>query len=150
MIVAAPPVEYHEGCMITREDVAAWVDRYEAAWRSPGTEALHDVFTEDASYQQGPYHQQLVGLHTIAAVWDREREGHDELFRLQTETVAVEGDTAVVLAEVHYGDPALREYRDLWIIQFDETGRCVAFEEWPFWPGQPISPDQSRPPATGA
>jgi hypothetical protein len=68
MIVAAPPVEYHEGCMITREDVAAWVGRYEDAWRSPGTEALHDVFSEDASYRQGPYHQELVGLHTIAAM----------------------------------------------------------------------------------
>src|SRR3954449_5172465 len=54
MIVAAPPVEYHEGCMTTREDVSSWVDRYEAAWRAPGTEALRDVFAEDASYQQGP------------------------------------------------------------------------------------------------
>lgn len=149
MIVAAAPVEYHEGCMITREDVAAWVDRYESAWRSPGTEALREVFAEGATYQQGPYHQQLVGLHTIAAMWDRERHGHDELFRLQAETVAVEGDTAVVRAEVHYGDPPLREYRDLWIIRFDETGRCVVFEEWPFWPGQPISPDHSPPSARG-
>jgi ketosteroid isomerase-like protein len=149
MIVAAPPVEYHEGCMTTREDVSSWVDRYEAAWRAPGTEALRDVFAEDASYQQGPYHQRLVGLHTIAAMWDRQREGAHELFTLQTETVAVEGDTAVVRAEVQYGDPPLREYRDLWIVRFDATGHCVAFEEWPFWPGQPLNPDQSPPSATG-
>lgn len=136
--------------MTTREQVAAWVDRYEAAWRSPGTEALQDVFSEDASYRQGPYHQELVGLHTIAAMWERERAGPDELFTLQSEVVAVEGDTAVVRAEVQYGDPPVREYRDLWVVRFDERGHAVAFEEWPFWPGQPISPDQSRPPATGA
>src|SRR3954465_11685073 len=90
MIVAAPPVEYHEGGMTTREDVSSWVDRYEAAWRAPGTESLRDVFAEDASYQQGPYHQRLVGLHTIAAMWDRQREGAHELFTLKPETGAVE------------------------------------------------------------
>ncbi|MFL5856377.1 MAG: YybH family protein [Solirubrobacteraceae bacterium] len=136
--------------MTTREQVTAWVDRYEAAWRSPGTEALRDVFSEDASYRQGPYHQELVGLHTIAAMWERERAGPDELFTLQSEVVAVEGDTAVVRAEVQYGDPPVREYRDLWVVRFDERGHAVAFEEWPFWPRQPINPDQSPPPATGA
>jgi ketosteroid isomerase-like protein len=149
MIVAAPPVKYHEGCMTTREQVAAWVDRYEAAWRSPSAEALLDVFSEDASYRQGPYHQELVGLHTIAAMWERERAGPDELFTLQSEVVAVEGDSAVVRAEVQYGDPPVREYRDLWVVRFDERGLAVAFEEWPFWPGHPINPDQSPPPAMG-
>jgi hypothetical protein len=28
-------------------------------------------------------------------------------------------------------------YRDLWIVTLDAEGRgCVAFEEWPFFPGQ--------------
>jgi ketosteroid isomerase-like protein len=125
--------------MTTREDVAAWVDRYVAAWRAPGTSALGDVFSEDARYRQGPYHQELVGLHTIGEMWDREREGPDELFTMETEVVAVEGDTAVVRAEVRYGDPPVREYRDLWVVRFDASGLCVDFEEWPFWPGQNIT-----------
>jgi len=40
-----------------------------------------------------------------------------------------------VRAEVRYGDPVDREYRDLWIIRLGADGRCVAFEEWPFAPG---------------
>jgi hypothetical protein len=28
----------------------------------------------------------------------------------------------------------------LWVIHFDAGGRCVAFEEWPFWPEQGRSP----------
>ncbi|MGI8306275.1 hypothetical protein [Saccharopolyspora hattusasensis] len=28
------------------------------------------------------------------------------------------------------------EYRDLWIVRFAPDGKCLAFEEWPFWPGK--------------
>ena len=37
--------------------------------------------------------------------------------------------------EPHGATPAQR-WRDLWVIRFDGEGRCVAFEEWPFAPGQ--------------
>jgi len=50
------------------------------------------------------------------------------------EIVAVDGDSAVVRVEVHYGEPVSQEYRDLWVLRFDDAGRCVWFEEWPFWP----------------
>jgi hypothetical protein len=32
--------------------------------------------------------------------------------------------------EVTYGDPVEEEFRDLWIMRFDEDGRCRSFEEW--------------------
>ena len=28
-------------------------------------------------------------------------------------------------------------WRDLWVLRFDDDGRCLAFEEWPFAPDQP-------------
>ena len=36
-------------------------------------------------------------------------------------------------AEVQYGEPMARTYRDLWVITLDPNGRCTAFEEWPFF-----------------
>ena len=46
-----------------RDGVAAWVAAYERAWRSAGTEALTELFTTDATYQQGPFRlAALVGL----------------------------------------------------------------------------------------
>ncbi|HEY4397714.1 MAG TPA: nuclear transport factor 2 family protein, partial [Acidimicrobiia bacterium] len=72
------------------------------------------------------------GLAQISVVWEREREGHDEVFTMESAVVAVEEDTAVVRVHVRYGDPVEDEYRDLWIIRFDETGLCAGFEEWPF------------------
>jgi hypothetical protein len=77
-------------------------------------------------------------------MWDRERKGPDEEFSLDSTIIAVEGDTAVVGLEVHYAGPPPQEYRDLWILEFDESGRCRSFEEWPFWPGRPRIPSEKR------
>lgn len=125
--------------MIDRSAVYRWVESYEQAWRMPGTDALAGLFTSDATYLQSPYEAPVLGVDAIGRMWDEEREGPDELFTLSTEVVAVEYDTAVVRAEVRYGEPVGREYRDLWIIQLEADNRCSRFEEWPFWPGRPYS-----------
>jgi ketosteroid isomerase-like protein len=121
---------------VDRTSVLAWIDAYERAWRAPGTDALRTLFTDDATYQLGPYEPTIAGLDEIAAMWERERDGPDEPFTIASEVVAVDGQTAVARIDVHYGGPPAREYRDLWVIRFASGGRALAFEEWPFWPGQ--------------
>ena len=117
-----------------RNRVAAWIAAYEQAWRTPGTATLGTMFTPDASYQQGPYREPVVGLPAIVRMWDSERDGPDEVFQMTSEVVAVDGDTAVARVHVRYGDPVHQEWRDLWIMRFAEDGRCLSFEEWPFAP----------------
>jgi len=117
-----------------RQRVADWIAAYERAWRTPGTEPLGALFTTDATYLQGPYREPVAGLPAIARMWEAERDGPTEVFRMTSEIVAVDGDTAVVRIEVWYGDPVANEYRDLWIMRFAADGRCRAFEEWPFAP----------------
>lgn len=119
-----------------RPDVEAWLARYERAWRTAGTTLLGELFTVDATYQQSPYAERLVGLAAIAAMWEAEREGPDEGFTMASAVLAFDGNVAVVRVEVAYEQALPREYRDLWVIQFANDGRCAAFEEWPFWPGQ--------------
>jgi SnoaL-like protein len=126
-----------------RDRVRDWLDGYERAWRSPGTVGLRELFTDDATYSTAPYRQPYEGLPAIAELWEAEREGPDEAFTMSSEIVAVDGDIAVVRVDVGYGDPASREYRDLWLIEFAADGRCRAFEEWPFFPGQPLSAGDS-------
>lgn len=111
-----------------------WLHAYEDAWRSPGTERLAALFTQEATYRTAPFQPFHRGLPAIARLWEAEREGADEVFTLATEIVAVEGDTGVARAEVRYGDPLRQLYLDLWIITLDAGGRCSAFEEWPCWP----------------
>ena len=111
-----------------------WIDGYERAWRTPGSEVLAELFTDDATYSTAPFENPYRGLAAIAELWEAEREGSDEAFTMESEIVAVDGDVGVARIEVRYGDPIRRTYRDLWIARFAEDGRCAAFEEWPFWP----------------
>jgi ketosteroid isomerase-like protein len=130
---------------VDRKGLAEWIAGYERAWRSPGTGALAELFTKDASYSTAPYEKPHKGLEAIREMWEAERLGPDEEFEMRTEVVAIDGDTGVVRIEVRYGEPKGKEYRDLWILQLDENGLCSHFEEWPFWP-----PDQQGAPAAGA
>jgi ketosteroid isomerase-like protein len=123
-----------DGAMVSR-----WLAGYEAAWRAPGTEGLATIFADDARYCRSPYDEPVVGLDAIRRMWDEARDGPDEVFTLATEILAVDGPTAVVRAEVHYGDPVRQEYRDLWVMRLSDAGRCTWFEEWAYWPGRPYA-----------
>ncbi len=122
----------------THASIEKWVEGYERAWRSAGTESLHELFTEDATYRMSPYEESATGIAAIAELWEREREGPDEPFEMRHAIVAAEGDTAVIRVSVQYGGPERLQYRDLWVVRFAADGRCLEFEEWPFWPGQQI------------
>ena len=118
-----------------------WVERYERAWRSPGTDQLGELFTRDVVYFYTPYDEPLRGLDSLSAWWDGERAGPDEEFTLWAEPVAVEQGTGVARVHVDYYEPIERSYRDLWIVVTDDDGLCRHFEEWPFFPGQPRGVD---------
>jgi ketosteroid isomerase-like protein len=124
--------------MTDRASVAAWIAAYVRAWRTAGTDGLARLFAEDASYRMSPYAEPARGLPALARLWEREREGPDEDFDLSSEIVAVDGETAVARIEVAYAGGS--RYRDLWVLRFAPDGRCREFEEWPFWPGQPLAP----------
>src|ERR1700760_685591 len=107
--------------MTDRALVSRWIAGYEAAWRSAGTGHLAELFTSDVVYRQSPYEAPVIGLEAVGRMWEAERDGPDEGFTLATDILAVDGDTAVVRAEVHYAQPE-QEYRDLWVIQLADGG----------------------------
>jgi mannose-6-phosphate isomerase-like protein (cupin superfamily) len=116
-----------------------WLDRYEELWRTAGTDQLSSLFADDGHYLSSPVEPPVVGLEAIAALWDDHRDGADDVFTMTREVVAVTGNTGVARVVVRYGDPLEQEYIDLWVVRFDDTGRAVHFEEWPFWPGKPYT-----------
>jgi hypothetical protein len=124
---------------MTRDVVREWVQRYERAWRTPGTQTLAEIFTEDAAYRQSPYADPVVGLAEIGRMWEAERAGPDEPFTMSAEILAVDatagdGTMAVVRVQVDYLEPA-QQFLDLWVVRFAADGRCAEFEEWAYWPG---------------
>lgn len=117
--------------------VKRWVAEYERLWRTAGTDGLSGIFTADISYVPSPWAEPIQGLEALAGFWEAERKGPDEEFVLSSDLVAVEGATAVIRVSVDYGAPGFSRWRDLWVTQFADDGRCSSFEEWPFSPSQP-------------
>lgn len=116
-----------------RDSLNAWIELYERAWRNKEAALLEQLFAPDATYRTAPYENPFEGLDAIVDMWEP-RSGPDERFEMSHEIVAVEGNMGVARVKVVYSDPVPHEYTDIWIVRFDEEGRCVAFEEWPFWP----------------
>jgi hypothetical protein len=120
---------------MNRAGVERWVARYEQLWRTPGTDGLGDLFTDDASYRASPWAPAVSGHDALAEFWEAERVSATEVFDMRSTVVAVDADTAVVRVEVDYAASGAR-WRDLWVLEFADDGRCRAFEEWPFAPDQ--------------
>lgn len=117
------------------ETVEQWVSDYERLWLTPGTDRLDEIFTADATYLPSPWATPVAGLSALADFWEAERDGADEAFAMSSEVLAVDDVRAVVRVAVEYGDGD--RWRNLWVLELAEDGRCRAFEEWPFAPDQP-------------
>lgn len=117
-----------------RKQLSDWIALYERLWRTEGTDELDRLFSEDVIYSNGPFEEPVRGLEALAKFWEAERVSADEHFEMTSEIVAVERETGVARLEVRYAPPDGNFYRDLWIVQVGEDGRCTRFEEWPFWP----------------
>jgi hypothetical protein len=56
---------------VNRQRCPDWVAAYERARRAPGTGALSGIFTQDATYRQGPYEEPITRLAMITAMCGR-------------------------------------------------------------------------------
>ena len=114
----------------------AWVAGYEQAWRSPGTDRLAELFTDDASYLRltlGGAGDAVSGASVELWEAGARRAGravHDDLRGRGCRRRRGRG-----AREVDYATGS--RWRDLWVLRFAADGRCASFEEWPFAPGQP-------------
>jgi len=118
---------------MTHDDVQSWLDRYVAAWRSYDPGQIGDLFGEDATYRYHPYDDEPVsGRDAIVSDWleDPDESGTWEAWY---KPYAVDGDRAVAVGESRYtnADGSFRDlYYNLWILRFDDEGRCTDFVEY--------------------
>jgi ketosteroid isomerase-like protein len=118
---------------LTKEIVAAWLASYAQAWETYDPDAIGDLFTEDATYAYHPFEEPVRGRLAIVASWLESKdvpgtyEGHYE-------PVAIQGDLAVANGRSRYFTDAskaklAREYDNLFLIRFDDHGRCRSIRE---------------------
>ena len=116
---------------MTRDDVARWLDRYSAAWRSYDRDAIRDLFSADAEYRYHPWDEPVRGAEAIADDWlaDPDTSG---TYEGRYEPYAVDGNRAVALGTSDYtasGDDPARRYHNAFFLEFDEAGACRSFTE---------------------
>jgi hypothetical protein len=111
-----------------RGRLESWVDGYVAAWTNNDPEHIAALFTEDAVYDPQTADGEIHGVEAISLWWlelDEDPENWDFQWLPLVET----DEMGIITGKTTYHDPPAT-YRNLWVIRFDETGRCKDFTEW--------------------
>jgi uncharacterized protein (TIGR02246 family) len=117
---------------VDRLAVSRWLTAYVDAWKTYDRDKIADLFTEDAHYRYHPYDNPVRGRDAIVQSW---LEDPDEpgTFDARYEPVAVDGDVAVAVGTSSYRDASGlidRVYDNIFVVRFDDDGRCREFTEW--------------------
>jgi hypothetical protein len=117
-----------------RESLQEWLDRYIEAWQTYDAKTIGDLFSEDAEYLYDPFQEQaaLQGRAAIVADWLASPDASGS-WQAHYEPVAVEDDVAVAQGRTRYFQPdgsVDREFANVFIMYFDDAGRCTKFTEW--------------------
>lgn len=118
--------------MTDRASVSGWLTRYVAAWKSYDRDSIGELFSDDAECRYHPFDEPLKGREAIVESW---LEDPDEAgtYDGRYEPIAVDGDVAVAVGESIYHRPegsVDRVYDNVFVLRFDEEGRCREFTEW--------------------
>ena len=117
-----------------RESVKVWLDKYVEAWRTYDPAQIGDLFSDDALYFYSPFdeHEPVSGRDAIVADWRKEPNAVGS-WEARYVPVAVEGNVGVAQGRTRYfrSDGTVeREFDNIFVLHFDEAGRCERFTEW--------------------
>jgi ketosteroid isomerase-like protein len=119
--------------MIDRSSVAKWLQDYVNAWQSYDPGAIGALFSPDATYRYNPFDEPVWGRDAIVANWLEYRDAPNT-YAAEYQPIAVDGNTAVANGRTLYyeadGKTLLRQYDNIFVLRFDEEGRCMEFCEW--------------------
>lgn len=119
------------------EQVQQWLDAYTHAWLTYEPDEISALFTDDAEYRWHPWDEGdnvARGRAQIVAAWleNRDRAGtYGGAYR----PLLVQGDQVIAVGmSSYYTDETQttldRAYHNLWVLRFNEEGRCRSFTEW--------------------
>jgi hypothetical protein len=118
---------------LDRAIVDIWLEAYVSAWKTYDPAAIGHLFSEDAVYRYHPYDAPVQGRDAIVASW---LEGRDPAgtYDGHYQAILVDGDQAAASGNSHYfeadGVTPKAEFYNLFLLRFDQDGRCDDFCEW--------------------
>jgi SnoaL-like protein len=120
---------------VTIEELSFWLDAYGQAWEGRDPAAAAALFTDQSTYQWGPFEEPLQGREAIRERWVR-ATGAQEDVSFGYEPLAVRDELGVARWWVSYVRPAGRvrvRLEGVFAVALDADGRCREFREW--WNG---------------
>jgi ketosteroid isomerase-like protein len=119
--------------VLDRASTTAWLDAYVHAWKTYDEKAIGDLFNEDAIYFYSPYSEPVRGRAAIVASWIEDQDTPGS-YDGHYETIVIEGNRAVANGRSRYfeqdGSTLKAEWDNIFVLCFDDEGRCVEFKEW--------------------
>jgi hypothetical protein len=117
-----------------RKNLQLWLDKYVEAWRTYNPAQIGELFSEDALYFYSPWDEDnpIRGRDAIVAEWRKEPDSSGS-WEAHYEPLVVEGDVAVAQGRTRYIRPdgsIDRQFNNIFVLHFDEAGRCERFTEW--------------------
>jgi ketosteroid isomerase-like protein len=113
---------------MTSNEVQAWLDAYQEAWRSNDEAAIRELFARDATYAFHPYEDPLRGSDAIVAAWLQEPD-EPSSWEASYAPSLIEGQRAIAAGETRYLKRG-RVFSNLFELEFDTDRRCTRFVEW--------------------
>jgi ketosteroid isomerase-like protein len=117
---------------LTRDQFAAWLDRYIAAWRSADPADIGDLFSADVTYSQTGGQTTIEGREAVVADWLENTDGPEVEWEAAYEPLAIEEAVHVAVGSTRYldADGQRRHYSNVFVCRFDDEGRCREYVEW--------------------
>jgi hypothetical protein len=109
--------------------LTGWMKRYVRAWSSNRKEDIADLFTLDAIYDPQTSETVWEGRDAIVTGWLAIAD-EPGTWAFEWQTLAETPQVAVVTGRTTYSGERPRTYRNLWIIDLTDDGRCREFSEW--------------------
>jgi hypothetical protein len=112
------------------EDLGSWLDRYFAAWESNDPGDVAALFTEDAVYSYSPFRAETRGRDEIVREWVEGGLGSDFTWRHEPLAVTESRGVAHWAVSFRNADDSLVELDGIFVLDFDDDGRCREHREW--------------------
>jgi hypothetical protein len=104
------------------------MDGYVLAWSSNETGHIQALFSENAVYDPQTADGEWHGIDEIVQHWQDIGDSEDN-WDFQWLPLVETDDIAVVTGRTNYREPPA-SYRNLFVIRFNDEGRCYDFTEW--------------------
>lgn len=105
-----------------------WMDEYVLAWSTNDPDQIERLFTDEAVYDPQTAGGEWHGIEEIVENW-LEIDDHEENWEFEWRPLVETEELAIITARTRYFEPPM-SYRNLFVIRFDDDGRCFDFTEW--------------------